>query len=116
MSENKGTYVFNHRLLNKRIEELKKTPPSEKDRLITKLIDLSDQLAAMAGVMMVSELDRPTYSDEEVRELARHLNSVVKSCESDPFRPYFNHTAISDAREFLQSKKYFNLNQSDIIV
>lgn len=115
MSENKGTYVFSPKVLNKRIEELKQTPPSEKDQLITKLIDLSDQLAAMAGVMMIKEVEKPTYTDEEVRELARHLNAVIKAYHNDNSQD-LPAAQVRDAEGFLRSKKYFKLNQSDLIV
>ncbi len=108
MSENKGAYVFDHKLLNKRLEDLKRTPPTQTNELIEKLIDMSDQVAAIAGVMMLHEVE-PTYTDEEVRDLARMLRATIEGWQRGDV------SALEDAREFLHNRKYFNLNQSDLV-
>ena len=115
MSDNdKGTYVFDHRLLNKRLDELKATPMSEKDAIINSLIELSEQAAAIAESMMIRDVARHAYTDEEVRELARHLSAVLKQydLDSQEHQP----ETIQEARQFLLSKKYFNVNESDLII
>lgn len=59
------------------------------------------------------EKEGGSFTDDEVKDLVRHLISVVSSFHNGTQDDH--NDAVATAHQFLEDKKYFQFNQADLV-